>query len=471
MLSVFGVKALAVLLVMGAGRSAPDKDTSQQLLRIPAALELTGTAVSGETISVKRHLRAGSKAVVISFLNPTNPDTKRELYPLRKLYLEWRDLGVALVQVGLDTDRAALQAFVNDNAVLWPVVFDPQRIWATALEADRAPTVVVVGRGGRIFAREQGYSPSRYGILRKALAAAYQMDPPWGAYGNTPPFLRARQHYRFGRAPSALGAATRWEPLAAHLTRSSHAFIKMASSEDYKSFEADLKGGFYEIVNVGPLLASRVLEQYEPIATLERGKRQYKGVIFTLERTKITKLEGLRGKTIALVSPTSSSGGVYPFARLLDAGLTPEEDINIMWLGTHGKVARAVRSGQAVAGGCFEGCQALAWRDSEQRDKETVVLARTEKIPAELILVRRDLPVRERAALRRALLVSSKAAAILGRISGTRPITKVRRANEQTLSGVRRIYRNVRASLDLAVKLGKQREEREAEIVRQTQFR
>ena len=43
---------------------------------------------------------------------------------------------------------------------------------------------------------------------------------------------------------------------------------------------------------------------------------------------------------LGLVSPTSTSGGLYPKKLLLDAGLRPGKDVRIKWFGSHAKVAK-----------------------------------------------------------------------------------------------------------------------------------
>ena len=85
------------------------------------------------------------------------------------------------------------------------------------------------------------------------------------------------------------------------------------------------------------------------------------------------------------------------------------------------------------------------WTSVKAKAAATRVVAYTDEIPGEMILVRRKLPKRERAALKKAVLSLNDAAAVLSQISqGELTVTGVFDASARDLNGVAKVVMAVR---------------------------
>lgn len=287
-------------------------------------------------------------AVLFAFADLEQDDCVRELYQLRKLDAEWLEAGLEIVHVGLGIGAKPMRRFARENNIVWRALPDASGRIAKSLGVDEAPHIVLVGRDRTIGYRSSNYSVTRYAELRRALSEVIGREAPWGEKSRPLALDQPSRTYSFGRLPSDPGAATRWQPLARLLGEATHSRVSMETTDDYDSFEAKLAAGEYEIANVGPTLAFKVLDRYEPLVTLQRrNKKSYHGILFASQASGIGSVADLKGKTLALVSEHSSSGGVFAVAELLKAGLRPEVDVHLLWAGSHEATAAAVKSGRA----------------------------------------------------------------------------------------------------------------------------
>ena len=166
--------------------------------------------------------------------------------------------------------------------------------------------------------------------------------------------------------------------------------IRMFQEPGYKEFQEGIRNGDYEIFNAGPTLCYLGREKYEPLALIERaGKRSYTGITFVSRSSKIKSIADLRGKNVGMVSPNSTSGGIYPRKMMLDAGIKPSRDVRIKWFGSHEKVAEAVKR-RWHAEHVYD-CRDLVWARA-LKHRATRILAYTPPIPGEMIMVRKNLP-------------------------------------------------------------------------------
>ncbi|MBI3180283.1 MAG: PhnD/SsuA/transferrin family substrate-binding protein, partial [Deltaproteobacteria bacterium] len=117
---------------------------------------------------------------------------------------------------------------------------------------------------------------------------------------------------------------------------------------------------------------------------------------------------------------------LYPMLALVDAGLIPDKDVKIVWLGSHTKVAGAVKDGTVAAGGCYEDCRDAVWPTEPAKAAATRVLTYTREIPSEMIVVRRSMEPNAKQKLVKAVLSLNEAPGILAQISqGETTVTAV----------------------------------------------
>ena len=131
----------------------------------------------------------------------------------------------------------------------------------------------------------------------------------------------------------------------------------------------------------------------------QRGKAEYRSLIFTKKDSGINRLEELRGKIIAFEDPESSSGYFLPKFFFLRNGFKLSEkaqvrtavaagEVGYVFAQSQRKLVDLVLTGQAAAGAFSDDDYA---RLDERRKSEIGVLAQTELLPRHLVSVRKNM--------------------------------------------------------------------------------
>ena len=154
------------------------------------------------------------------------------------------------------------------------------------------------------------------------------------------------------------------------------------------------------------------------LAEQRDGRTDYDSVFVVQRDAPYRSLEDLRGKRMMFTSPTSTSGYVMAYSRLVDEGLLAARQDPEAFFGDfkfangYDRALLAVLNGQAdacaVSEYAIEGPQADAYLSAEQR-RGLRVLAETPGVPTHVVAARADLPVAVRAQVKRALLDISRA--------------------------------------------------------------
>ena len=391
------------------------------------------------------------KAVLLSFFATWCEPCKKEIPIIKKLYRRWKSKGVEVVYLGLSQGAKELKPFSKKRKLPWPVIPDSFGLLSRRYGASQLPHLVLVDANSKIVFQHRGIHDELASMLDNQLAKTTGVAVPSESQEELVADAKPRFDKTFimARPPSGSGASKRWLPVANYVSEKLQANIDMADEDSYESFEKSLKIGKYDIVNASPLLWYKVRSIYQPVVQIERlGTHTYFGIIFAKRDKKIESLENLKGKTIALVSETSTSGGLYPQLALIKAGLIPGKDIKILWTGSHPEVAKAVKEGKADAGGCYEDCREAVWKDTAARAEATNIIAYTEDIPAEAVLVKRSLAKKVKRNLRKAFMRINKEGGILNQISeNEKQISAFVAAADKNIAGLSKVIREVENAL------------------------
>ena len=128
------------------------------------------------------------------------------------------------------------------------------------------------------------------------------------------------------------------------------------------------------------------------------GMAEYRSLIFTKRNSEINRLEDLRGKTFAFEDPESTSGHFLPRHFLTRKGFkfadksrfdpyTSPTDIGYLFANSQEKVIEWVLSKKVAAGAFSDDDYA---RLDEKKRSEITILAETERLPRNLVSVRKD---------------------------------------------------------------------------------
>ncbi len=441
---------LALLLVLATQMSSGGSD--DLLLKIgDRAPPFSMRDLDRQVFSLAHHTGPSAtepkKAVFIVFFATWCEPCKKEIPIVKRVHARWAAKGVEVIYIGLSQGPKELKPFAAQANMPWRVVPDSFGLLSRRYGAAQLPHVLLINSAGNIAFQHRGIAPDLQRTIEEAISKATGIAVPPGLDegGAAAVAQTYEKKLILGRAPSGDGSTDRWQPLGIYLRDMVKAEIDLASEPSYAQFEKALKAGKYDIANAGPLVCNEVKKVYEPLVTLERqGTPTYLGLIFAMRASRLKKLGDLKGKTVGLVSPKSTSGGLYPQQALLKAGLIPGKNVTIKWLGSHSKVAAAVKDGIVDAGGCYEDCRDAVWSNQRGKAIATVVLDYTEEIPAEMIIVRRGLDAKTKADLRKALLGLNENTGIMTQISrGELPLTAVAEASDADLAPVAKAIKYV----------------------------
>jgi phosphonate transport system substrate-binding protein len=134
------------------------------------------------------------------------------------------------------------------------------------------------------------------------------------------------------------------------------------------------------------------------------GSLYYYGVIFTRKGNGINSIADLKGKNMAFVEATSTSGYLYPFQYLKQHGIDPNKDFKNQYFASATGVVPAVLNGSADAGAIFSEGLAISTKGSPGDFQKLKVLATVGPIANGMLVVRGNLDPTEVAQLKQALV-------------------------------------------------------------------
>ncbi len=158
-----------------------------------------------------------------------------------------------------------------------------------------------------------------------------------------------------------------------------------------------------------PYLLAHNLAGVDVILAEERGgKTGYTSRWYTLEGSGITKLADARGKKAAFTSPTSTSGYVFPYAKLIQEGLLPEKGdpktffSQVLFAGGYEQALKALLNGQVdIAAASDYALPRFLTPDEQKRVK---IVSEQGPVPTHCIAVKGNLSIELRDKIKAAFL-------------------------------------------------------------------
>jgi phosphonate transport system substrate-binding protein len=187
--------------------------------------------------------------------------------------------------------------------------------------------------------------------------------------------------------------------------------VRVTVASDYAAVIEALRNHTADLAFVHPVgyvLASREAKARIVARNVWHGKSSFTARIWVRKDSGIKTLEDLRGRTMAFVDPSSSSGYTYPMVLLIQRGLVKNRDPKtffreVMYAGAHDAAMRALVNGHVDAIASFDMAREQYLSDPAEREKLTFV-AETPPIPEAGIAAREGLDPAAFAKVRAALL-------------------------------------------------------------------
>jgi len=221
---------------------------------------------------------------------------------------------------------------------------------------------------------------------------------------------------RFGLEPydSTAKLTPAYKALTKALSHKLGCPVKLVITNNYTAEVEAMRSKQLDVAEFGPLgyIFAHKLAHANIVAvfgTKQRKPVTYTAAIWVPNGSPITKVAQLKGHTLALSDPASTSGNLYPRYAMLKAGLNPDQDVTLKYAGSHSASLLALVNGQVDAAEVNSQQQATAVAAGQFDTSKFHPLWRSKPIPNDPITVRTTLSKAFQAKFKKALLTMKPA--------------------------------------------------------------
>lgn len=211
----------------------------------------------------------------------------------------------------------------------------------------------------------------------------------------------AAEEYILGVLPfaPAISIEETFAPLAAELATAAGRPVKLRTAPSFERFMTELREGSYDIAFIQPF---DYVDIARPLGYLPLAARNVRlaGQIVVREESPVRTLQDLKGKQLG-VPPKVTTLSYIVRVALKQAGLVPESDLTLVYLGSHQACMQKLMIGTVDACGVSPASVRLNERQMKAGFRQ---LAETPPIPPPLFVVKKTVPAATRAAIKKALL-------------------------------------------------------------------
>ena len=202
-----------------------------------------------------------------------------------------------------------------------------------------------------------------------------------------------------------------YQTLAAALSEKLDCEVEVSITEDYAAEVLAMENDQLEIAQFGPLGFVFANERADANAMVSFGDAEgkpttYTGGIWVPKDSNVQSIEDLKGKTLALGSPGSTSGDALPSSALADAGIT--DDVTADYAGGHPEALLALVNGTVDAAQINSQTLATATAEGTFEQSKFRQVWESDPIPNDPITVRGNMPQEFKDAVKEALLSLDK---------------------------------------------------------------
>lgn len=199
--------------------------------------------------------------------------------------------------------------------------------------------------------------------------------------------------------------------LAAFISEKTGYEVEIFLPTSYASVVEALRGGHADVAYFSgwPYAIAHNRANAELLVAEERrGTPYYYSQWYALEDSGIDSLADLKGESIAFTSPTSTSGYLFPLAKVIDeghleTGQDPKEFFGeVLYAGGYQQAMLALINGKVKAAAASD--YALEQYLTEEQRARVKVIARQGPVPTHGIAIRGDLPVDVKDSVKKALI-------------------------------------------------------------------
>ena len=201
--------------------------------------------------------------------------------------------------------------------------------------------------------------------------------PSLAALGGQPALAQSSLHLALTPSQKPTDLMVAGEAFGAALGKLVGVPIRVTVASDYAAVVEALRNRTADLAFVHPagyVLANREAKAMIVAKDQWHGNTSYTSRIYVRKESGLKTLEDLRGKTIAFVDPSSTSGYVYPMVMLIEKGLVQNKDPKtffkeFVFSGSHDAGLQALLHGHVDAFASFDQAREQYLKDPAEREK------------------------------------------------------------------------------------------------------
>ena len=179
------------------------------------------------------------------------------------------------------------------------------------------------------------------------------------------------------------------KPISDYLSERLGVKVEAFTASNYIGVVEGLGSGSVDFGIIPPFssLLAQKQSNAKPILTSKgkSGKPRYTAELYVRKDSGIKSLQDVKGKKVAFVDPSSSSGYIYPGAMLVEAGLNLDKDISYQFSGGHDKSLQLLLNKDVDVIATFDGVEDRYAKDFPQAKTDIQKLATSDMIPGIMV--------------------------------------------------------------------------------------
>ena len=179
------------------------------------------------------------------------------------------------------------------------------------------------------------------------------------------------------------------KPISDYLSERLGVKVEAFTASNYIGVVEGLGSGSVDFGIIPPFssLLAQKQSNAKPILTSKgkTGKPGYTAELYVRKDSGIKSLQDVKGKKVAFVDPSSSSGYIYPGAMLVNAGLNLDKDISYQFSGGHDKSLQLLLNKDVDVIAKFDGVEDRYAKDFPQAKTDIQKLATSDMIPGVMV--------------------------------------------------------------------------------------
>ncbi len=189
----------------------------------------------------------------------------------------------------------------------------------------------------------------------------------------------------------------RFDPLARYLSEKLKVKVDLTIFSNYGDIIEQFKDGNIDGAFLGSLVGALAIQKVgvEPLVRPVNpdGSSQYWGYLFVRKDSRITNVEGMRGKRMAFVDKATTAGYIFPVAYLRQNGIKDIGEFfgSYYFTGSHDAAIYAVLNKEVDVGAAKNSIYERVRGDEPRVDRELRILATSGKVPENGLCVRKGL--------------------------------------------------------------------------------